>query len=221
MNWLSNVVGAVWEIIARSFIGHAGSGRMRAAAFVRYTGAMGAGHLGWGFDFDAANADVGAVENPIGAASCPADKMGYWDEITGAPAHVMQSRGYDDLKYVHLANGDAVSAYRVAKWVSRQPYALFGRNCMDDAYDVLRAYGVPNLPVPSHEILPNEWFVQFLGDLVPVDSFVWTKERATSVRVAITKLAMKTAPAKIPTWRTPGHADWHELHQRMLQSSAG
>ena len=34
---------------------------------------------------------------------------------------------------------------------------------MDDAYDVLRAYGAQQLPVPAHHWEPNHWFNQVQG----------------------------------------------------------
>ena len=215
MSWFAWLVGGIWEWFARRLAGAPGTGTMRAAAFVRYDGAMGAGHLGWGFDFDPSSANVGAVENPLGGMTGDPATMGYWNETTGAPVHTMQRRGYVDLRYTEVDSGDAAAAYRTVKWVAMQPYRLLQRNCMDDAYDVLRAYGVPNLPVPSHEFLPNEWFLQFQAAHSSVTSFVWTKEKVTPIRRAVTNAILKAAPSKAPTWPQPGHPDWHALQVQM------
>lgn len=184
MSRLVEVLGYLWECLARLFAGSTGTGTMRAAAFVRFDGAMGAGHLGWAFDYNTSMVDAGAVEDPLGTPSSPTEKMGYWNELTGAPVHAMEKRGYNALRYVEL-NGNAASAYRVVKWVGTQSYCLFGRNCMDDAYDVLRAYGVDSLPEPSHDILPNEWFARFSGKYSAIESFVWTKSRAPLISQAV------------------------------------
>ena len=197
MSWLTNMVGGLFAWLVHRASGSAGSGTTRAAAFVRYEGAMGFGHLGWGFDVDLSNANVGAVENPLGDFTCPVDSMGFWASVTGAPVHVMNAKKYNDLRYVELC-GDPVAAYTAVKWVARQPYTLLGRNCMDDVYDVLRSYGTQDLPLPRHDILPNEWFLQFRGATVPVATFVWTKEKATlrqRIGVAIAK-ALQLKPRR-------------------------
>ena len=136
--------------------------------------------------------------------------------------HTMQRRNYDDLKYTELDSGDAVAAYRTVKWLATKPYQLIQRNCMDDAYDVLRAYGVPNLPVPSHEILPNEWFLQFQAACNSVASFVWTKEKKLApVQRAVVNVVLKALPAKVPTWRQAGHPDWHMLQAQIVGKATG
>ncbi len=52
----------------------------------------------------------------------------------------------------------------VAHWVSQQAYEAIGRNCMDDVYDVLRSYGVANLPPPATHWEPNYWFDAIVGN---------------------------------------------------------
>ncbi|MCL5258790.1 MAG: hypothetical protein M1314_03500 [Firmicutes bacterium] len=196
-----------------------GTGVMRAAAFVRYGGASGAGHVGWAFDYSIAEVDCGAVENPNGSFSADPADMGYWSHIGSDPMPPMRERGYDDLKYLDLLSGDVVKAYATVKWIATQPYTLFGRNCMDDVYDVLRSYGVPNLPAPSQDWLPNEWFVRFGGQIAPVASYLWQKPAESRLARAIDVLTAKVHKAAAPTWRQPGHPDWHDLQRQLAAVS--
>lgn len=140
---------------------------MRSAAFVRYGGADGMGHVGWAFDLSQSEVNAGAVENPLGTPTCDPATMGYWDDSSSTPMASMQQRAYNDLKFVALpkSEAEAEAAYRTAKWVGLQPYCAFGRNCLDDTYDVLRSYGVPNLPLPSRDLMPDKWFIDLDGQI--------------------------------------------------------
>jgi hypothetical protein len=212
-------LGALWEFIARWFTRPPGDGSMRGAAFVRYAGADGLGHVGWAFDYDAADVNAGAVENPSGAAkSDPAD-MGYWDVFVPSPIPAMAEKGYNALKYVNLKRADPVSAYRVARWVATLPYEVIGRNCLDDVYDILRAYGVSNLPVPSQDFLPDVWFDQLSATLAqPAATFVWSRTGARSPRIRVGLAMAKVAPPKMPSWRRVGDPDWRDF-QSQLESA--
>jgi hypothetical protein len=135
----------------------------RAAAFVRCEGADGSGHLGWAFDLDSGETYCGSVENPQGLPSCDPADMVFWNQESPAPVALMAARrpAYESLKYVDLAAGNSLDAQSTIAWIATQPYCLFGRNCMDDVYDVLRSYGVPNLPPPVLHWFPNNWFAGF------------------------------------------------------------
>jgi hypothetical protein len=214
-------LGAMWEFFARWFTRPPGDGSMRGAAFVRYAGADGLGHVGWAFDYDAADVNAGSVENPSGAPSSDPADMGYWDAFVVNPIPTMAAKGYNSLKYLNLKKANPVSAYRVARWVATLPYAVIGRNCLDDVYDVLRAYGVPNLPAPSQDLLPDAWF-----DLMPATfvaqagTFVWSRTGPRSPRLRVGLAMAKVAPPKMPTWRRVGDPDWHDLQRQLVAARA-
>jgi len=146
---------------------------MRAAAFIRYHSGDGFGHIGWAFDFDPPQANAGSVENHSGHLFTPATKMGFWSEFTSDPVVPMRQHKYDDLKYVDLPNGDPVLAYRTVLWIKNNGYRAWFRNCEDDVYDVLRAYGVTDLAPPSLIWFPKTWFRRFRGKLAHVTDFKW------------------------------------------------
>ncbi|HTV93046.1 MAG TPA: hypothetical protein VMG98_10040, partial [Verrucomicrobiae bacterium] len=158
MNLIISWLGDIWEWLARRFTVPPGDGRMRTAAFVRYSGANGLGHVGWGFDYNDAVVNAGSVENPKGTPTCPVATMGYWSEFLANPIPTVTKNGYDSLKYLNLEQANPVRAYRVAKWVATQPYDVVGRNCLDDTYDVVRAYGFPKPQPPSDDLFPGAWF---------------------------------------------------------------
>lgn len=186
---------------------------MRAAAFVRYHSGDGFGHLGWAFDWSPRSVNAGAVENHSGGLETPSAKMGFWTDFFDDPMPRMREHGYDDLKYVELDDADPVLAYRVVLWVKRQPFRALHRNCLDDTYDVLRAFGVEGMDPPSHDIVPKEWFARFHGTLAHVADFEWSKARDASPQP-------KPAPGSLgplrPTWRRTWHPDFHVLNVRKL-----
>jgi hypothetical protein len=208
---------------------------MRAAAFVRYNGADGMGHVGWAFDFSEDLTDCGGVEDPRGLPSSDPADMGFWTQSTTTPVAVMASHApvYDALKYVDLAEGDPRGANATVLWVAEQPYTLFGRNCMDDVYDVLRSYGVRNLPPPVLHWFPNNWFAAFGGTSEPM-SFAWRPERPAPGVQLLEELTVgapaevpaevvKSAHAEItpsaPPWRVAGTPEWHDLQAQMAATS--
>lgn len=196
---------------------------MRVAAFIRYSGANGLGHVGWSFDFDASQVNAGSVENPLGTPTCDPTDMGYWDVFCSDPIPEMAEKRYDALKYVDQTQADPSGAYRVAQWIKSLPYCVFGRNCLDDTYDVLRAYGVVGLPPPSNEWLPREWFEKLNATQASLVGFKWSNRPAASV------LSLATLPLKdevfsqlfplMPSWRDPGSNDWHDLQTQLAEVS--
>lgn len=215
MKTLLALLSALWQWLARLTPSKGGSGPMQAAAFVRYDGASGAGHVGWAFDGRAIGVNAGSVENPLGTPTCDPAKMGYWDIFVEGPMPAMIQRGYDALKHTGLPFGDPFKAHAVAKWIATQPYAVIGRNCLDDAYDVLRAYGVPNLPPPSHDWLPNEWFAILDCTLDSVSTYIWQVPIGTGFRQTLDTFATQHQAPLVPTWRQPGQADWHDLQSQL------
>ena len=197
---------------------------MRAAAFIRYHSGDGFGHIGWAFDFDLPQASAGSVENHSGHLFTPATKMGFWSEFTGDPVAPMRQHKYDDLKYVDLPNGDPVLAYRTVLWIKNNGYRAWFRNCEDDVYDVLRAYGVTDLAPPSLIWFPKTWFRRFRGTLAHVADFKWQASNGDTSghaeaptchpehvegRLSLSKADVETLTPWQPTWRRPWHIDAH------------
>jgi hypothetical protein len=191
---------------------------------VRYSGAEGLGHVGWAFDLGGGLADCGAVEDARGMPSADPAQMGFWTEATADPVALMATHDpvYDALKYVDVAVADARAAYATVVWVSEQPYTLFGRNCMDDVYDVLRSFGVPGLPPPVLHWVPNNWFAAFGGTPEPM-TFAWTPAPLSAAAAAPALQAVNAAHAAVqavaPAWRVPGTAEWHDLQAQMAAAS--
>ena len=135
----------------------------QAVVFVRRKAAYGIGHVGWAFSVEKNLFNTGAVENHSGSLYTLAAHMGFWMRRTHDPINLMRRRHYDEFKVIAVEHAQPALAKGVAQWVSRQPYEIIGRNCMDDTYDVLRAFGVPDLPPPASHWEPNYWFDAIVG----------------------------------------------------------
>ncbi len=136
----------------------------QAVVFVRRKAAYGIGHVGWAFSVEKNLFNTGAVENHSGSLYTLAAHMGFWMRRTHDPIKLMRKRHYDEFKVIEVAHAQPALAKGVAQWVSRQDYEAIGRNCMDDTYDVLRAFGVPDLPPPATHWEPNYWFDAIVGN---------------------------------------------------------
>jgi hypothetical protein len=209
------LIARMWQVLADLSSGEAGRGSMRAAVVVRYGGADDLGHVGWAFDLSSDEVNAGAVENPSGAPRSSAPTTGFWQESLADPMPCIRQHNYNDVKVIDLPKGDPVAAYGVVKWVGTQAYDVVGRNCLDDVYDVMRAYRVADLPLPSHDLLPNEWFVQFRGRVAAVATYAWPKSQPSAFTRALRRIAKRTTPRLRPTWRTPGHADARDLQAKL------
>jgi hypothetical protein len=196
---------------------------LRAAAVVRYEGASGAGHVGWAFDASAMLVNCGSVENPSGFPTCPVLAMGFWDAEVADPVPEFEQRKYVDIKFVDLATPDIAKATSTIAWVRLQPYAVISRNCLDDVYDVLCAYGVRDLPAPSHDYLPNEWFGMWAGSGVSarLTTFTWPRPQDAPAAAALERLAVPEPAAPVaPAWRTAGTPEWEALQTKLAAASS-
>jgi hypothetical protein len=211
----SLLVARLWQALADLSSGEAGRGSMRAGVVVRYAGAHDLGHVGWAFDLSSDEANAGAVENPGGTERSTPATMGFWQESLADPMPCIRQHSYNDVKVIDLPKGDAVAAYGVVKWIGTQPYDVLGRNCLDDVYDVMRTYGVADLPLPSHDLLPNEWFVQFHGRIAPVATYEWPKSPPSALTRALRRISKRATPRLRPTWRTPGHRDARDFQAQL------
>jgi hypothetical protein len=189
---------------------------MRAAAFVRYHSGDGFGHLGWAFDWSARSVNAGAVENHSGGLETPAADMGFWSDFFADPMPRMREHRYDDLKYVDIDDADPVRAYRVVLWVKTQPFRALHRNCLDDTYDVLRAFGLQHLDPPSHDLFPKEWFARFQATQAHVAAFQWRDGANASTAASDGEPDTRSLQPLCPPWRRPWHPDFHLLNVRKL-----
>ncbi|HET9095441.1 MAG TPA: hypothetical protein VFN37_02165 [Candidatus Baltobacteraceae bacterium] len=185
---------------------------MRAAVFVRYHSGDGFGHVGWAFEIED-SVDAGSVENHSGHLFTPASEMGFWNGRFNNPVAEMRKRGYDDLKWAEVENADPLLAYRTVLWIEREAYKALHRNCEDDVYDVLRAYGLRNLAAPTLFWFPKSWFKRFRGTLEHLPEFGWPRPRYHGASIPAHDTAIK--PWR-PTWRRPWHPHFHALKLRGL-----
>lgn len=128
------------------------------------------GHVGWGYEYPNGDWCIGAVEGPEWGA----DHNGFWAsrkrDLRSALLHFsgMKNRDaeYDYYKLLTVSDGVEPNpdyADQLVRWVQQEPYNLFGRNCMNSAYDILKAFadakfnGV-DLPHPATNWIPNGWF---------------------------------------------------------------
>ena len=192
-----------------------------AMVFVRRTGADGLGHVGWAFSNSDSIFSAGSVENPGHTLRTRPQQMGFWVNLTRDPIAPMRARAYTELKVINLAQSNPVYAWQVVAWHRHKPYDAIGCNCMDVAYDVLRAFGVPTLPVPAHHWEPNHWFnhVQGRHYRIDQDNVVvepTTDKQALAGPVLADSGSLRTdqlrdlAPA-VPAWRIANTPEWKEL----------
>jgi hypothetical protein len=186
---------------------------MRAAVYVRYHSGDGFGHVGWAFDWSPQLVGAGAVENHSGAFDTPAARMGFWSSFMPDPTPRMRELLYDDVKYVDLYEARPVKAYRVVLWIRTQPFRAVHRNCLDDTYDVLRAYGVRHLDPPSRDLIPKEWFKRFPGTLAHVSDFHW---RDVTHSQSVAEHTGPQLTPLCPSWRRPWHPKFHLLNLQKL-----
>jgi hypothetical protein len=197
---------------------------LKAAAFIRYHSGEGFGHVGWAFDFDNARVNAGSVENHSGHIFSPSRDMGFWTAFSSDPTDAMRAQKYDDVKYIDVPNPNPILAYRTVLWIETMEYRAFLRNCEDDVYDVLRAYGIDDLTPPSIVWFPKSWFKRFRGTLAHVSDFTW-RDGACHREVEHCHREVSNDPEESrgieppqditpwhPTWRRPWHPDFHKLN---------
>lgn len=194
---------------------------MRAAVFVRTASAFGFGHVGWAFDVSTVATDCGAVEDPLGMPSCDPARMGFWQETVPDPIVPMTARTYNDLKVLNIVNADPAAALSTALWVAQQTYTVIGRNCMDDVYDVLRSFGVQNLPPPVWNWAPDEFFNRVTAPSSPVAGYQWRPfvPAQSQFLASVSTMGGAVITAKAPAWRQVGTPEWHGLQADLAAAS--
>lgn len=136
----------------------------QARVYNRRAGAHGAGHVGWCFLVEDDLWEVGAVER--GGTITPPGRSGYWSLIMDDPNPRMFTLKYDSYKEFEVQSPSIPLARAEETEVSRRFFNLVLHNCMQDAYNVLTAYGA-NLPQIDKrwDFKPNDWYDLLTGDL--------------------------------------------------------
>ncbi len=195
----------------------------RAIVFVRHPGANGLGHIGWAFEWNNGWFNAGSVENEEGKPFAKPQEMGFWSAHTLDPIGAMQKQLvlYDEYKIFYVKQPCPKDAWMTVIWESREPYVVLRHNCVDVAYDILRAYGAIDLLDPVEGLVPNDWY-----DALPGRSYV-IEENPTiplhlhkmSKRELATKEIMLTIPPHVngtpPPWRVNGWRAWQELNRTL------
>lgn len=141
--------------------------------------------------------------------------MGFWTGFFFDPIDAMRERKYDDVKYIDIPNPDPILAYRTVLWINNMGYRAFFRNCEDDVYDVLRAFGVEDLTPPSILWLPKSWFKRFRGTLAHVGEYRWragAPSAPQSPSIPQDDADLRDLTPWHPTWRRPWHPDFSRLN---------
>ena len=202
---------------------------LRTIVFLRRNGALGLGHVGWAFELRTGWFSAGAVENIKGAAYAPPQQMDLWTKHTLNPINAMlhQYHPYNEYKVFTIPQPRPWDAWETILWISQQPFIVLTRNCVDDAYDVLRAYGDQRVLLPSKALIPNVWYDRLPGET----NHITPHSRIALIRLAaIARLTPISgdheliipvnAKGKRPAWRHEGTAPWKALQEALtLQSN--
>lgn len=187
---------------------------MRAWVFVRHEGSANRGHIGWAFQWDAERAICGATENPTGGFAVAARDKGAWHACIPLQEVLREftlphgdAPAYDAVRVMEVAHANPGEAWNVMSWCELQDYWVSGvprgRNGMDDAFDVLTALGLRELPWPTANPLPADWFEALPGTAMSLKGLRLLKGMDEPER-----LAMPLAMPIRPSWRIPGTAEY-------------
>jgi hypothetical protein len=137
--------------------------------FQRPSGAMGLGHVGWGYyDPAAGQWTYGAVEGGTSSGGssgaiyiAPGSPNGAWN-ATGSWSDMitaMNGLGYSTGVDIAAASPDVAAAANLVAAQAGQGYSLIGNNCATTTDNILTAYGITGLPSPNSltSLAPNEW----------------------------------------------------------------
>lgn len=191
----------------------------RALVFVRRAGASGLGHIGWAFEWENGWFNAGAVENRGRRSYARPEQTDFWTAHTLDPVATMQEVGqdYDEYKLFYITQPQPKDTWNVVVWVSRCPYSVLRRNCVDATYDILRTYGITNLPDPATEYAPNDWYDSLASPGYPIREYpcIPLHLHQQSRRPLATREIRLTIPAHIsgtpPPWRERGRRGLAEL----------
>ena len=195
-------------------------------SFMRRSGAAGLGHISWAFEWRNGWFNVGGIENRNAHAIAPPELANFWTAHTTDPIRTMQKFGqsYDEYKIFYVTQPHPKAAWRTVVWVSRLTYTLIRHNCVDATYDILRTYGVVDLPDPATQYTPNDWYDSLPG---PDYAIVINPTIPTHIyarRKLVTTETLLTIPAHVtgtpPPWREQGVRGLVELNMALTRMAS-
>lgn len=119
-----------------------------------------AGHVGWGFELPGGNWEFGANEGPKKWPLVQAD-VSITAAYTGSEATMLAwfiNGGYARYRCVTVPAFNASAAEQQVSKEQNEPYVPPGSDCESQTDNVLREYGVKNLPNDVSDPFPNDWF---------------------------------------------------------------
>lgn len=130
---------------------------------IRPNDVFGLEHIGVGYQNSNGNYFCGAVEGKNNLNIAPGDDNGAWikayQDIEGVKG-AFRSRGYSSIKVISVDITNPENAGSVIQNFATRGYNLANNNCLTATDEVLRAYGVRDLPNPT---TPNEYYNQISG----------------------------------------------------------
>jgi hypothetical protein len=135
----------------------------------------GLGHIGWGYCQSGDNYVYGSKEivydpnNPGGSIIVMPghdnkmfDKQGSFEDMLNDMRHGGSGGqhpyfAYDYYKHLQVPDAKPDAAYQKAKDAYNDGYSLLGNNCMNNAFNVLRAYGAQNEVMGDPTFNPQNW----------------------------------------------------------------
>lgn len=169
------------------------------------------GHVGFGYEYPNGEWCIGAVEG----TEWRNDLNGFWavkvPNLQAALHYFSNMKNYnaeyDYYKLLTVTTGVKPNpryADQIVSWVAKQPYKLFGRNCMNSAFDILYAfsggrYNNSNLPNPNLNWIPNGWF-----NAIKTNDFYYLPKNNLETISNFEKIEI-TKEDKLPEWREKGN----------------
>lgn len=144
----------------------------RACVAMRWDGAFGLGHVGWGIEIAPGQFLFGGLEGlPSTAGIRNGDPnggwyaLGSWNDMVNhfvdpglRNSQPRRAGGvYDQMKCTELASSQPAAARKVGMEMARRGYALSGNNCLDATDEVVKLFGA-STPRPGKVLTPKAYY---------------------------------------------------------------
>ncbi len=161
--------------------------------FINFRQAAGFGHVGWGFQLDDQSYLYGATDHlykhhHIDLISWmeymyvqPGDHTDWWcgrgneEEMIAAMSRSHHHIWYHACKIVDVKNAKPGEAETVARQLETAGWAVLNNNCVQQTYEIVKAYGADNLiPDPwanAFYLIPRVWFSAFKGEVRMLNNY--------------------------------------------------